>query len=814
MLEATNSLSTIDNATQTSTNLIKHNEHSLINHSLFITRKTVPLHWYLQTKLNDEQFAAAIHNDTSSLILAWAGSGKTRTLTYKIANLIFGQWIAPHRILAVTFTNKAAKEMKERLSDLSEEIITFLQSAEQATPQTTDNKTSENNDELDFDSLIDDFSTAKQEDIQQAQTWSSIPEISPHSFKRIGTFHSTFLKILKNDIEWLERGYTKQFGIYDSNETLTIIKKLIKDRKLDGQVEPREAKSFISKMKNEGIDDEMITKHIDNDQDVTMGKIYQAYQAELLKSNSLDFDDLLLLPYLLFKKNRDTLEKRQQTFDFIMVDEAQDTNRIQFELMKMLSHQSRNITLIGDDFQSIYGRRGALMENFLNVKMYRPDIQMFKLQTNYRSRPHIVHAWSHIIQNNQKQYKKDIKAHRDGNDKIMIFTHRDQNDEAINTLELIQKLKKEKDKQRNDFAILYRTNGQSSILEQMLVQEAIPYKIFGAFKFFERKEVKDIVSYLKYLLNPKDNVAIKRIINTPNRKIGKTTLTNIEEHALVHNVSLHDLFMNIDRIDIKVTPAAKAGINQFSSIMKTIKAEISTMSPSDVISEIAQKINYKDFLIKEEGNEQAAQERYDNIGQLINMAEKYETPGEDTLRQMMEEIALMTDAAESGEESDSVKLMTVHASKWLEFPHVFVVWLEENVFPLTNARLETSLLEEERRLMYVAVTRAKDHVFLSHANSRMQRWQLKYNPPSRFLEEIPEDLTKRYDLAGNSWSSWWGYWSYSRSQWPSLSEWDLVKHKLFGEGEILEVRNNIVIVRFENPQFGVRKIESRMVTVM
>ncbi len=449
------------------------------------------------------------------------------------------------------------------------------------------------------------------------------------------------------------------------------------------------------------------------------------------------------------------------------------------------------------------------MENFLNVKKYRPDIQMFKLQINYRSRPHIVAAGNHIIKNNINQYKKKIVAHRTGDDKITIFAHGSEMDEAANIVEMIKKFKdNEKIKSWGSIAILYRTNAQSSPFEQLFLQEGIPYKVYGAFKFFERKEIKDILAYIKYILNPADNVSLKRILNIPNRKVWKTTLDGLEDQAILKNTGLTDILRLTQHndSDIKVTPQAKAGIKDFLDVITTIHSSLWKSKPSLVIEQLVKKIKYRDYLIKEEGNETAADEKYENIGQLINMAEKYVETGEDALRQFMEEVALLADISENEKgEIDAVKLMTVHSSKWLEFPVVFVAWLEDHMFPLSNAMMEPKLLEEERRLMYVAVTRAKDVLFLSHAHSRMTWWQTKNNPPSRFLDEIPVELIKKFDL----------WWDMGRpSGFTQVEEGNIVKHKLFGTWYVLEVRNNLAIVKFHNPKFGVRKIEMRFLTIV
>ncbi|AKH32524.1 ATP-dependent DNA helicase PcrA [candidate division SR1 bacterium Aalborg_AAW-1] len=727
---------------------------------------------YIKTKLNEEQYASAVHTDTSALILAGAGSGKTRVLTYKIAYLMFGKSIPLSHILAVTFTNKAAKEMKERLMHLSEELSTTLPGAHKI-------HFSRNN------------------------NW-------------IGTFHSIFLRILKEDIDQTMFGFTKNFGVYDTDEAFSLIKKIMKDDKVDKVITPKEVKNYISKLKNEGTTADMYAKMVQTPQDNIIADTYKKYQTQLQITNAMDFDDLLLYPYRMFKDYPEILKKRQIQFQYILVDEAQDTNWIQFELMKQLTQvivrdetlhnqglKKPNITLIGDDFQSIYGRRGALMENFLNVKKIWPDIEIFKLQTNYRSKPHIVHAGSAVIKNNTKQYEKDIVAHRAGNEKIVIFNHTDESSEALNIVEFIAKLKEQNNKQWSDFAILYRTNAQSSPFEQVLVQEGVPYKIFGAFRFFDRKEVKDIVSYLKYLINNRDNVALKRIINIPSRKLGDTTIKKIEDTALTQEVSMHDVLIAIDALSADINMPTRERLKEFNKLIEYLLQKSTDLTPSGIIKQVIAQIDYKAHLLKEEGgNQQAADDRYANIGQLINMGEKYDELGISGLSRLMDEISLLTDAAENADESiDSIKLMTVHSSKGLEFKNVFLVGVEENVFPLGNARLEVKLLEEERRLMYVAITRAEDHLFISYADSRMQWGQTMYNRPSRFLEEIPEELKKTYSLAENR--------SFSR---PSFDEGDIVSHKLFGKGTIIEIRGEIAIIKFQNTTFGVRKVPLKLVS--
>lgn len=755
---------------------------------------------YLKSKLNEQQYAAALYEKWDSLILAGAGSGKTRTLTYKIANLIYGHGIHPSNILAVTFTNKAANEMKTRLQEIMEEIREANSSVNK------DTSTKENKDAFDFDELLSAPTSSSKSNV----TWPRFPTYQHRDYQRIGTFHSVFLKILKKDIKKLWMKYTTGFTIYDaSSDVPALIKSIIKQLGMKDMLQRRETHRKISSWKSKWRLPEQAGIHCETQQDERILEIYQKYQRALEDGNALDFDDLLLLSKELFEKSPETLQKRQKQFQHILVDEAQDTNALQFDLMRKLSNVERlkywnvethkTITFIWDDYQSIYRWRGAMMDNFLNVDKRWSTIKTFKLEINYRSKPHIVEAGNALIKMNKKQYDKKVSAHRQWNDKIRIFGFSDEVDEAMQIIELISKIKEEQERKWLDFTILYRTNAQSSPFEQILLTEWIPYKVVGAFKFFERREIKDIISYVKYLLNPRDSIALKRIINTPKRSIGKTSIDKLEALANTKMVNLANVVANIDTYATGLNPTTQTKIKSFNHLLQSMLHAIDMLTVKQLIEQIFKETQYEQYLIKVEGTEKA-EERMENIGQLINIAAKYDTIGKEWVIQFMDEISLMTSIEEEGrDEADAIKLMSVHASKGLEFPYVFIVGLEEGIFPLPKAKFDEAELEEERRGMYVAITRAKDHLFLSYASSRQQRGQIKYNPPSRFLEEIPENLIKRYDLWGQS----------KRQKWPSFDEWDLIKHKLFGPGKILELRDEIAIIKFDNPKFGLRKLETR-----
>jgi DNA helicase II / ATP-dependent DNA helicase PcrA len=555
-----------------------------------------PIQAYIKSQLNDEQYLAAVHYDTSSLILAWAWSGKTRVLTYKIAYLVHGCGFDPSSILAVTFTNKAANEMKERLMKISQEL--------QA--QSSKLKADENDEHSAF----------------------RLPPSASVSFPRVWTFHSTFLRFLKIEIEAFGHGLTKDFWVYDTGECQSVIKNIIKELKYEERLKYQDAQWAISRYKNKWIVAQRALRLVNSQQEEREAMVYDRYEQELYKANMVDFDDLLLIPYLILRDHPEITIKRQRKFPQILVDEAQDTNWIQFELMKLLAadcdtHKG-NITFIGDDFQSIYRWRGAMMENFLNVKSMRPDIVIYKLQTNYRSKPHIVHAGSHIIKNNTKQYSKDIVAHRDGTEKIIHITNDNEMAEAKTVVNLFSEIKGKQNMNWSDFAILYRKNAQSNAFEQVLIAEWVPYKIFGWLRFLERREVKDMISYLRYIYNPRDTVALKRIINVPKRSIWTDTVTRIEEYAQKRNLSLHDIITDIDQhwSNIWLTSRSVTPIKQFVQLMSYCFQVVDQLSPADLLAKIVKDIKYEDFLVHDEGKAQA-EERMENIGELITLASRY-----------------------------------------------------------------------------------------------------------------------------------------------------------------------------------------------
>lgn len=766
---------------------------------------------YLKEILNPQQYEAAISTEWASLILASAGAWKTRTLTYKIAYMVYN-WIPSSNILAVTFTNKAANEMKERLKEIMEnemqdinkkkdnfsennkeeepfsDEIEFWEEESKKSSNTEVMQNQTNDSEPDFDDIL-----WEDNDIDSLLSDYDNTEIDEKSyftpenerFNWLWTFHSVFLKILKQDITALNpilnTEFKKSFNIADVADTASVIRQILKKVWVKDTFTPREIKWKISDLKSKWFTAKDFLYQAQDDTDEIIWKIYQEYEKELRKQNTLDFDDLLLLPYLLFKKDKEVLQKWKNKFQYILVDEAQDTNKIQFELIHMLSGSDGNITLIWDDFQSIYGWRWAVIEEFLNAKKYWPSLKIFKLEINYRSKKTIVDAGNALILNNKNQYKKDIKAHNEKESKIKLIKFSSDFVEAEQIISLIKKLH-EKWKKWSDFAIIYRTNAQSEPFEKVLLTENIPYKIYGWFKFYERKEIKDLLSYIKYLINPEDGISLSRIINVPSRKIWKTSVDKLLEMANSEWISLHDLISNIENTNI--SSAAQKNIMNFVNLIKYIQEKIKNVEPNKTIEIIVKAIWYEEHL-KKEFWEEDTKERIANIGQLMNTAVQFKEKWIEWLRKFIDEISLFTDLQENLEENpDQIQLMTGHGSKWLEFDTVFLVWLEENIFPLSRARLNPKELEEERRLAYVGITRAKNNLFLSYAESRRQFWQLQYNQPSRFIEEIPMELITSFNS--------------SIASKPSMKfqTWDKVKHKIFWLWEVMEVFSEKVIVRF------------------
>ena len=633
-------------------------------------------------ELNDAQRAAAAATDGPVMIIAGAGSGKTRTLTYRLAFIIDQGLADPFEILALTFTNKAAKEMKERISKL----------------------------------------------------------VGPEA-KNIwmGTFHSIFARLLRYEAEKL--GYTSSFTIYDSDDTESMIKKVIDEMSLDPKkFKPRVMYTHISSAKNALVDPEdyainYVTDEVSN----VVARIYKRYQTRLFDSNAMDFDDLLVKPIELFQKRPDVLEKWQNRFKYLMVDEYQDTNHAQYVITQMLAAKHHNICVVGDDAQSIYSFRGANIKNILNFKKDYEDVQTFKLEQNYRSTQNIVGAANSIIARNKEQIKKNVYTENEPGDMIRILEAQTEQDESKLVTDSIRDQKMRNNYRNMDFAVLYRTNAQSRAVETELRRANIRYKVFGGLSFYRRKEIKDVTAYLKLAINPRDQASLLRVINYPARGIGKSSLDKLTILADAQGVGLWDALLSINEPAYAELGRTRKALEDFVLMVRTFGIKAKEVNAYDCASYIAKQSGILKELHQDKDIESLS--RWENVQELLNAAKEFsENTDNDahTLDAFLAEISLFTDQDEKHEDPDFVTLMTIHASKGLEFPSVFVVGLEEELFPSFMAMQSRADLEEERRLFYVAVTRAKDRLSLSWAKSRYKYGSLQFNEQSRFLDEVEE----------------------------------------------------------------------------
>ena len=648
-------------------------------------------------QLNKNQLEAVTHINGPTMVIAGAGSGKTRVLTYRIAYLL-SKGIDPFNILALTFTNKAAREMKERVIN-----------------------------------LIGDG--------EARNVW-------------MGTFHSVFAKILRIEGHYL--GYPSNYTIYDSNDSKRLIKNIISDMKLDTkQYPPSYVSSRISMAKSSLISTEEYASDIDiqaadeSARKPYIKEIYSRYQSRLKRADAMDFDDLLFNTYILFSRFPKVLYKYQQKFKYTLVDEYQDTNHAQYLIVKKLAANTEQICVVGDDAQSIYGFRGANISNILNFKSDYPDFRMFKLEQNYRSTKTIVQAANQIISFNKDQIKKTVWTDNNTGNKIGYFKTQSDTEEGKMIANSIFEKKMNEQLSNEKFTILYRTNAQSRSLEEALRQKNIPYRIYGGLSFYSRKEIKDLLAYFRLVINNNDEDALQRIINTPARGIGKTTIEKIIVAADINNVNIWEIINNPSQYGLKVNSGIVLKLNNFSTMINSF----CVVNKNKDAYETANHIAISSGLLKmlREENTPEAISRVENIEELLNGIKEFtekaieKSEGDmsvrKTLDEYMEDVALLTDAdSDDDEDRDKVMLMTIHASKGLEFPHVYIVGLEENLFPSIQSITTRTELEEERRLFYVALTRAMETVTLSHAETRYRWGNFTITEPSRFLDEIEEGL--------------------------------------------------------------------------
>ncbi len=641
-------------------------------------------------ELNEPQRAAAENINGPMMVIAGAGSGKTRVLTYRIANMI-DKGVDPFNILSLTFTNKAAKEMKERISKMLG-------------------------------------------DGQARNVWS-------------GTFHSIFARILRSESERI--GYPSNFTIYDTQDSRSLIKAIVKEMGLDDKLyKPSIVGSRISSAKNNLISPQAYLQNTDIQADdretgrKKLGEIYMEYAKRCFKSGAMDFDDLLFKTNVLLKNFPDVLEKYQNKFKYILVDEYQDTNYSQYLIVKRLAAKNQNLCVVGDDAQSIYAFRGADIQNILNFKKDYPQYKLFKLEQNYRSSKVIVNAANSIIKNNKKQIQKNVWTANEEGEKMRVIKTYSDNEEGKFVANDIFETKQNEQVNNIDFAILYRTNAQSRSFEEALRKLNIKYRIYGGLSFYQRKEIKDLIAYFRLTANHNDEEALKRVINYPKRGIGQGSLDKATVAARENDVSLWEMLCNLPKYNVGINKGTSNKIVDFTTMIKSFATKLTTLSASDLAYEIGQSSGLTRELYADKTPEGVA--RYENIQELQNgikeFTEKSKADGTDVfLPDFLLDVALLTDADNDDEEdNDKVTLMTIHASKGLEFPYVYIVGLEEALFPSQLALNSRAELEEERRLFYVAVTRAEKRCTLSYAMSRYRWGNLISCEPSRFIEEIDE----------------------------------------------------------------------------
>lgn len=635
---------------------------------------------YLE-KLNKEQREAVLHTEGPLLILAGAGSGKTRVLTYRIAYLIEEKSVYPSNILAITFTNKAAREMKDRVQSLI---------------GGTDNM------------------------------W-------------ISTFHSTCVRILRKNVDSL-KDYKKNFIIYDSKDQEALVKECLKELNLNEKNFPfRAVSAEISSAKDMLMTpDKYYDRNMHDMRKRKLADIYKLYQRKLQKNNALDFDDILYKTVELFELNPDILQYYQNKFKYIMVDEYQDTNFCQYTLIRLLAKQHKNLCVVGDDDQSIYSWRGADIGNILNFEKDFPGAKVVKLEQNYRSTQVILDAANSVIRNNFARKNKKLWTENGEGRSIVCHNAMDEWGEANFILDEVERLVAQENRELGDFAILYRTNAQSRVLEEACMSHGLPYRIVGGFKFYDRKEVKDIIAYLRVIQNPEEDLSLKRIINIPKRGIGNTTLDAISEYARTSGDSMFGALLEVDRIE-GVSTKAKKGIKEFVKLMSDLMGIAETESVSKLLKEVLNRTGYLQELEKD--GDEDSQARAENIKELLSATLEFEAKNESaTLPEFLEQMALMSDIDTVEDGKAALIMMTLHSAKGLEYPFVFISGMEEGVFPSQRSYFEEKQMEEERRLMYVGITRAEERLYLTSAFERTLFGNTTYNTVSQFVKEIPKDL--------------------------------------------------------------------------
>lgn len=683
--------------------------------------------------LNDKQKEAVLETEGPCLVIAGAGSGKTKVLTHKIAYLMQEKNVKPWNILAITFTNKAANEMKERVEKLVGDIAKDM--------------------------------------------W-------------IGTFHAICVRILRRFIDRI--GFTSSFIIFDTSDQRTLVKQCLKQLNVDDKMlNDRAVLSAISNAKNEMLEPDMYKMRTNNEvRKEIIAQVYELYQKRLRENNAIDFDDIINYTIKILSENPDVLEYYSQKFEYVLVDEYQDTNKAQFTLVTIMAARHGNITVVGDNDQGIYSFRGADISNILNFEKDFPGTKIIKLEQNYRCTQNILDAANAVIKHNETKYDKKLWTQNGEGGKISIYKGNDEYDEANFIVENINRLRREEYMTYNDFAVLYRMNSQSRSIEDILRRENIPYKIIGGLKFYERKEIKDTIAYLRLIQNPADNLSLTRIINEPKRGIGKTSLDKVQELAIQTDTSMYEVIKRADEFGLnRVFVNSREFISQIEELM----AKKNDISISDLIKETLNKTGYTKAL--EDENTTEAETRLENIDEFLTVAMEFEDESADnSLEEFLESITLSSDIDNADDQEDSVTLMTLHSAKGLEFPVVFLVGMEEGVFPGYKSIGEPKELEEERRLCYVGITRAKQNLFISCARQRTIFGSTSCNQVSRFVKEIPKELLDGYEDVFNEKTQK----TYEDYQY----EWK------YGNSHVTSYKSDNVTSGVQKPQYAFKTAES------
>lgn len=680
------------------------------------------------TNLNELQKKAVLHQEGPCLVIAGAGSGKTKVLTTRIANLI-ESGVPSYQILAITFTNKAAKEMRDRLETLAKDNKAF-----------------------------------------------------------VGTFHSFGLRVIRENVNTL--GMTSNFTILDSDDVTSLVKKILKEKGYDTkEVSPSYIKNRISFIKNEMLTDAEVEKFFQSEMEKIAYEIYKEYNIKLKKNNSVDFDDLLRIPVLLFQNHPDILEFYQNKYQYILIDEYQDTNEVQYKLVKLLSKKYQNLFVVGDPDQSIYQFRGANYKNILNFERDYPNTVVIPLEDNYRSTKMILDAANSVIKNNKERKEKNLRSHHGDGVKTKFMVGYDEKYEISLVIEEIKKLLEQGYKKRN-IAIFYRTNAQSRVIEEQFLKANIPYKVVGSYYFYSRKEIKDLICYLRLILNQNDDISLRRVINVPKRGIGPTSVNKLEQKSIEENKSMFDAITSGKELE-------------FKNLILDIKKESESLSLTELVDCVLEKSGMKKELETDPSLE--SELRLDNLMEFKSITATYEdTTGSVDLGDFLEEISLIADISEHKNDDDVVTLMTLHSAKGLEFPVVFLVGMEEGIFPHQNSFTEEGGLEEERRLCYVGITRAEEKLYLTCARSRMMYGRTNRNPMSRFIKEIDSDLLESDNNEMQSEKTFNKESMYSEED-VSYNVGDVVMHTIYGRGVVVGVDASLVTIAFSK-QYGIRKL--------